>query len=504
MDAHRGKEDDRSDQSREAILVSAIVSTYNSEAFVRECLEDLEAQSIAGVMEIIVVDAASEQDEWRSVREYQDRFRNVVYVRAPRRVNVYAAWNLALRIAHGRYLTPCSTNDRLRSDAYKIMATALGTNPDVGLVYGDSYLTEKPHETFASHTRCGAYNWPDYSYEDLLQYCRVGPHPMWRRSVHDVVGHFDEGYEAVGDYEFWLRMGERIKLLHIPEVTGLVWVDPNSVSMLGERPVREIAEIRERYQKRHLKRLGGRCGHSGERAVSLGWAESASRLPDDIAADCLKRSYAETKASALNRKADLAWFFDVNFVSLPWLVGNLLGLKRTVYAAVRDMAEGTGSDREKLGCFVQALAQRVANASWVGSDGTSGIASAQPDGLERALGLIAERIGVGTSTIPPMKDNFLIPSFMKRIEALAVDLFDTGEGQGEMNGDLATRIRRIVAVVAGEVLASYNLYSESLGRRADALFFADTLLSQEIHHAHGRPTGDRASFPLAPAGEHGA
>ncbi|MDY6953410.1 MAG: glycosyltransferase, partial [Thermodesulfobacteriota bacterium] len=144
-----------------------------------------------------------------------------------------------------------STNDHLRKDACEVLARALDANPDAMLVYGDTYLTETPHETFDRNTHYGAYCWPPYSFEALLHNCMVGPHPMWRTSVHEEIGHFDDRYVTVADQEFWLRMGERHNLLHIPEFTGLQWITPDAISRKGALPSLEIAHIHGRYQKRH-------------------------------------------------------------------------------------------------------------------------------------------------------------------------------------------------------------------------------------------------------------
>ena len=80
-----------SPQNDEApVLVSAIVSTYNAENYIRGCLEDLLAQTLADRMEIIVVDSASEQNEGDIVREFQQRFKRLVYIRTKSRESVYA------------------------------------------------------------------------------------------------------------------------------------------------------------------------------------------------------------------------------------------------------------------------------------------------------------------------------------------------------------------------------------------------------------------------------
>ncbi|MBI3806647.1 MAG: FkbM family methyltransferase [Nitrospirae bacterium] len=233
--------------AEETPLISVIVSTYRAEAFMQECLEDLERQTMSRHMEIIVVDAASPENERAIVSAFQARYKNITFLRTPTRIGVYAAWNMALKLAAGTYVTPFSTNDRLRHDAYEILARTLDEHPDVALVYGDTYVTRHPHQTFEHHQREGVWKWPEYNYGDLRRRCLVGPHPMWRRSVHDDVGFFDESFVALGDQDFWLRLGASRQLLHISEVTGLYWHSSEGLSNKPEIANPEEARLRARY-----------------------------------------------------------------------------------------------------------------------------------------------------------------------------------------------------------------------------------------------------------------
>lgn len=234
----------------EGPLISVIVSSYCAEAFMRECLDDLANQTMVARMEVIVVDAASPERERDIVFEFQQGHPGhpqITYVRTPSRIGVYAAWNLALRLARGRYVTPFSTNDRLSPDAYERLADALDGHRDVALVYGDTYLTDRPHESFDRHHRTGTWQWPEYSYSQLRRGCCVGPHPMWRRAVHDTVGYFDESYVALGDQDFWIRLGAQHRLLHIPVVTGLYWRSPEGLSNRADIAEPEERRLRSTY-----------------------------------------------------------------------------------------------------------------------------------------------------------------------------------------------------------------------------------------------------------------
>ena len=211
------------------VVVSAIVSTFNGEAYLRGCLDDLLSQTISDRMEIIVVDSGSRQNEWEIVREYQSEHQNIVYIRTSVRETIYAAWNRAVRAARGKYLTNANTDDRHRRDALERMAAELEARGDVAAVYADSAVTEAPNSHFGTAPLVGYFRWPDFDGRRLFEVCYLGPQPMWRRDLHSEYGEFDSSFEVAGDYEFWLRLAASERFHHIPEVLGLYLVSPGGL-----------------------------------------------------------------------------------------------------------------------------------------------------------------------------------------------------------------------------------------------------------------------------------
>ena len=223
-------------------LVSAIVSTYNSETFIRGCLEDLENQTIADKLEIIVVNSGSEQNEELVVKEFQKRYSNIVYVKTDEREGLYSAWNRAVNIASGQFLTSANTDDRHRKDAFEVMANILLKNTDVALVYGDQIVTDTPNPTFENHHAVDIAKRPEFSRERLLFSCCVGSQPMWRKTLHNEFGGFDETLTCAADWDFWLKVAGRYRFKHIPEFLGLYYHNKD-----GIEHGRRIHSLYERY-----------------------------------------------------------------------------------------------------------------------------------------------------------------------------------------------------------------------------------------------------------------
>lgn len=219
-------------KNNEQILVSAIVSTYNSEKFIEGCLEDLINQTLfqQGKLEIIVVDSASQQNEETIVKKFQSFYPGQIkYIRTEIRETIYSAWNRAIQIARGQYITNANTDDRHRSDALEIMANFLEKNPKFALVYSDQIITTIENQKFEECTPFAFFKWPDFNCEILLHIPCVGPQPMWRKSLHKEFGLFDANLKIAGDYEWWLRIAGKYDFFHINELLGLYYLNPNGL-----------------------------------------------------------------------------------------------------------------------------------------------------------------------------------------------------------------------------------------------------------------------------------
>jgi glycosyltransferase involved in cell wall biosynthesis len=255
-------------------LVSAIVSTYRSERFIKGCLEDLEAQSIGSRIEIIVVDSGSPEREGDIVRDFQSRYSNITYLRTERET-VYQAWNRAIASAKGDYLTNANTDDRHAPDAYERLVAALQRHPGVALAYADCAVTVAPGLSFADAPRVAVFAWPESDPRLLFKVNFIGPQPMWRRDLHDRYGLFDENFVAAGDYEFWLRIAPTERFVHVAEILGLYLMSPDSIEHRNRRSDREEARI---ARIRHWPGKWGPRPTPGGTFLRWDWRALANRL----------------------------------------------------------------------------------------------------------------------------------------------------------------------------------------------------------------------------------
>jgi ADP-heptose:LPS heptosyltransferase/glycosyltransferase involved in cell wall biosynthesis len=233
--------------------VSAIVSTHNSEKFIRGCLEDLINQTLfkSGELEIVVIDSGSRQNEKEIVKEFQNKYNNIIYIRTENRESVYEAWNRGIKAARGQYITNANTDDRHRADALELMAKTLDENPEFGLVYTDSFLNNIENETFEETKSMIRYDWPDFNLGTALSNFTFSPHPMWRKSVHESIGYFNSDYTISGDYDFYIRLAHRFGAIHLRETLGLFLQRGDSLSGSDNKmkTIKETLVILKHYRE---------------------------------------------------------------------------------------------------------------------------------------------------------------------------------------------------------------------------------------------------------------
>ena len=235
--------------------ISAIVSVYNASRFLEKCIVNLLNQSIylKGDLEIVVVNTGSQENERDIIESFTQKGYCIKYIEVPQRETVYSAWNRAIKIASGEYITSANSDDRHHSAALHIMSEELDKRPDVSLVYADVNITEEENQTFDTALVVGQYKWLDYSPANLLKGCFCGPQPMWRKKVHEEVGFFDPEFVSAGDYEMWLRLGSRFNFFHIKQTLGLYLKSPTSVEHSNrERASSEVQIALDRHKSKIL------------------------------------------------------------------------------------------------------------------------------------------------------------------------------------------------------------------------------------------------------------
>jgi glycosyltransferase involved in cell wall biosynthesis/Tfp pilus assembly protein PilF len=252
--------------------ISVLVSTYNAEKYLRACLTDLEEQTIAEQLEIIVIDSGSQQNERAIVEDFQKRYLNIVYLRTERE-KLYEAWNRGIKMARGKYITNANSDDSHRKDALEVLAAALDANPEAELAYGDYYNSSAPNDLFSDPHISRRIVHPPYHPATLMFYCVTGCHPMWRRSIFAKIGLFDTQYTAPGDYEFLLRAVQAgLRAVRVPEFLSLFYQNPKGLSFQSEeRSKREWNHIQAKYwQEMPIERLFAVNPNHAESAA-LGW-----------------------------------------------------------------------------------------------------------------------------------------------------------------------------------------------------------------------------------------
>jgi 2-polyprenyl-3-methyl-5-hydroxy-6-metoxy-1,4-benzoquinol methylase/GT2 family glycosyltransferase/Tfp pilus assembly protein PilF len=233
-------------------LVSAIVSTYNSERFIRGCLENLEGQTIADRLEIIVVNSGSEQNEEAVVREFQEQYKNIRYIKTKDRETVYQAWNRGIKASNAKYITNANTDDRRYNDSIEVLVNVLEDNPDVVLAYGNFQVTDTENCIPGHGKVIEEMDYPPYERGTLLRSCYPGPMPIWRKKVHDEFGYFNESFVSAGDREFWCRISQKHPMRHLNKHMGVYYSNPEGIENRNKRSgtvQKEAERIFRRYEK---------------------------------------------------------------------------------------------------------------------------------------------------------------------------------------------------------------------------------------------------------------
>ena len=220
------------------ILVSAIASMYRGKKFLRQFLDNITSQTIfRDYCELIIIDAASPENEYDIIKPYESEFSNIIYHRTADRIGIYAAWNAGIRMSRGEFITNTNLDDLRRADSFERQVRCFDEAIIPDVVYQDFYYSAiEGCPDFELLAEKGIYcELPIVTPHNLMYFNSPHNAPMWRRRLHDEIGWFDTAYRSAGDCDFWLRAVEVGKIFYkINDPHIGYYFNPTGISTNGQ------------------------------------------------------------------------------------------------------------------------------------------------------------------------------------------------------------------------------------------------------------------------------
>ena len=176
-------------------ILSVVIPCYNYGRYLPETLRSLQLQTFRD-FEIIIVDSSSDALTLKVLEKVRNQG---IQVLRQEKLNAAAALNLGIRAARGRYVCRLDADDTVEPTYFEKSLCLLESNRGVAFAYS---LVK----TFGDEDRIWLTEVFDLRL--LLEYNYICQAAVFRRSIWDEVGGFDQTMDGYEDWDFWLKVGK--------------------------------------------------------------------------------------------------------------------------------------------------------------------------------------------------------------------------------------------------------------------------------------------------------
>lgn len=203
-------------------LVSVVILVYNSEHYLRECLDSVMAQTYPN-LEVLIMDDASTDNSPAIVTSYGER---VKYYRQEKNRGSFGNMNDGIALANGEFIAVYHADDVYESEIVERGVAALRRFPDAGAVFClDTFINISgfPYGKLTLPQEVSGGKPLDYpvimnallTYKNIFLVC---PTCMVRSKTYREVGlYHDVAFRDASDLEMWLRIARNFPLVILEE-----------------------------------------------------------------------------------------------------------------------------------------------------------------------------------------------------------------------------------------------------------------------------------------------
>jgi glycosyltransferase involved in cell wall biosynthesis len=223
--------------------VSVIIPTYNRARFVSEAIDTALAQTLPP-QEVIVVDDGSTDDTPQRVAAYADP--RVVYVRQAN-AGPATARNTGIARAKGDLLALLDSDDRWLPQKLE-WQVPLFDDARVAMVHGGFRCFSDRKPQVGADIPPGSL----VGFHDLLGFDALGTQTLvFRRTVVDAIGGFDEACSPAEDQDFTIRVAARFLIRAVPQTVTEVRLHDEQISADKDRMFRASLQVLRKHLHDH-------------------------------------------------------------------------------------------------------------------------------------------------------------------------------------------------------------------------------------------------------------
>jgi glycosyltransferase involved in cell wall biosynthesis len=225
-------------------FVSIIVPCYNQGHLLAEAVDSALGQTYHH-REVIVVDDGSTDRTAAVAAGFGSRIR---LVRQANR-GLSAARNAGIRRSRGTVIGLLDADDRWLPEKLQIEVPQFA-DPRVGLVHGSYRKFPETHpKAGIVRKNPGAAN----GFHELIEFNWVGAPVcvLFRRSVYDMVGGFDERLSGIEDWDLWIRVATASRIVASAPVTAEYRLSGASMSRNYDRMYACLLRVIEKSRQHH-------------------------------------------------------------------------------------------------------------------------------------------------------------------------------------------------------------------------------------------------------------
>lgn len=209
-------------------LISVIIPTYNRVGLLGRSMQSVLSQTY-GNLELLIIDDCSDDNTGEFVKGFADE--RIRYYRNEHNMGLAASKNRGASLARGELLAFQDDDDEwLPNKLMRLMEVwRKEGNAETGMIYHE--MQEQGADTFIP-SRDIPLKWKSEDiFRHMLLYPVIGATAsLIRKSCLDELGGFNEKLGSIEDYEFYLRMAKKYRILFVGEPLMIIYDTPGSVN----------------------------------------------------------------------------------------------------------------------------------------------------------------------------------------------------------------------------------------------------------------------------------